>query len=126
MVFSSKNTGVGCHFLLQGIFLTQGLKLDLLYCICVCIYIYCCCCLVTDLYPTLLRPHGLYPFRFFCSWDFPSKNTGVGCYFLLQRIFPSLELNPHVLHWQADSLSLSMCTCVMVYILLVLYYVFLR
>ena len=27
-----KNTGVGCHFLLQGIFPTQGLNLDLLHC----------------------------------------------------------------------------------------------
>ena len=27
-----KNTGVGCHFLLQGIFLTQGLNLGLLHC----------------------------------------------------------------------------------------------
>ena len=26
-----KNTGVGCHFLLQGIFLTQGLNLHLLH-----------------------------------------------------------------------------------------------
>ena len=26
---SGKNTGVGCHFLLQGIFLTQGLNLHL-------------------------------------------------------------------------------------------------
>ena len=25
--FPGKNTGVGCHFLLQGIFLTQGLNL---------------------------------------------------------------------------------------------------
>ena len=25
-----KNTGVGCHFLLQGVFLTQGLNLRLL------------------------------------------------------------------------------------------------
>ena len=30
MGFSSKNTGVGCHFLLQGIFSTQGLNLILL------------------------------------------------------------------------------------------------
>ena len=22
-----------------------------------------------------------------CSWDFPGKNIGVGCHFLLQRIF---------------------------------------
>ena len=28
--FSGKNTGVGCHFLLQGIFLTQGSNLHLL------------------------------------------------------------------------------------------------
>ena len=27
-----KNTGVGCHFLLQGIFLTQGLNPGLLHC----------------------------------------------------------------------------------------------
>ena len=27
-----KNTGVGCHFLLQGIFPTQGLNPDLLHC----------------------------------------------------------------------------------------------
>ena len=32
MEFSSKNTGVGCHALLQGIFLTQGLNLGLLHC----------------------------------------------------------------------------------------------
>ena len=32
MGFSGKNTGVDCHFLLQGIFLTQGLNLGLLHC----------------------------------------------------------------------------------------------
>ena len=30
MGFPGKNTGVSCHFLLQGIFLTQGLNLHLL------------------------------------------------------------------------------------------------
>ena len=30
--FPGKNTGVGCHFLLQGIFLTQGSNLGLLHC----------------------------------------------------------------------------------------------
>ena len=37
---------------------------------------------------------------------FPSKNTGVGCHFLLQGIFLPQGLNPcllHLLHWQADS-----------------------
>ena len=32
MGFPSKNTGVGCHFLLQGIFLIQGSNLGLLHC----------------------------------------------------------------------------------------------
>ena len=32
MGFSSKNTRVGCHFLLQWIFLTQGLNSDLTHC----------------------------------------------------------------------------------------------
>ena len=32
MEFSKQNTGVGCHFLLQGIFLTQGSNLGVLPC----------------------------------------------------------------------------------------------
>ena len=28
------------------------------------------------------------------SWDFPGKNTGVGCHFLLQGIFPTQGSNP--------------------------------
>ena len=35
-----KNTGVGCHFLLHGIFPTQGWKLHLLHLLCIYIYIY--------------------------------------------------------------------------------------
>ena len=26
------------------------------------------------------RPHGLQPTRLLCPWDFPGKNTGVGCH----------------------------------------------
>ena len=33
-----------------------------------------------------------------CPWDSPGKNTGVGCQFLLQGIFPTQGLNPGVLH----------------------------
>ena len=47
--------------------------------------------------------------RFFCPWNAPDKNTGVGCYTLLQGIFPTQGLNPHLLcllHWQAGSLPL--------------------
>ena len=36
--------------------------------------------------------------RLLCPWDFPGKNTGVGCHFLLQGVFPIPELNPHLLH----------------------------
>ena len=37
---------------------------------------------VTQLCPTLGDP-----FRLLCPQDFPSKDTGVGCHFLLQGIF---------------------------------------
>ena len=45
--------------------------------------------------------------RFLCPWGFPGKNTGLGCYFLLQGIFLDQGLNLYLLHWQADSLPLS-------------------
>ena len=44
------------------------------------------------------------------SVHFPGKNTGVGCHFLLQGIFPTQRSNLYLLclpHWQADSLPLS-------------------
>ena len=34
-----------------------------------------------------LPPRGLKPARLLCPWDFPGKNPGVGCHFLLQGIF---------------------------------------
>ena len=34
-----------------------------------------------------LQPQGPWPTRFLCSWNFPCKNTGVGCHFLFQSIF---------------------------------------
>ena len=41
------------------------------------------------------------------SMEFPRQNTGVGCHFLLQGIFPIQGSNPGLfsfLHWQVDSL----------------------
>ena len=38
---------------------------------------------------------------------FPGKNTGVGCRFLLQELFPTQGLRLHLLHWQVASLPLS-------------------
>ena len=54
-----------------------------------------------------LWPYGLYPGRLLCPWDFPGKDTGVGCHALLQGIFPTQGLNQHRLRCQADSLPLS-------------------
>ena len=58
---------------------------------------------------TFLLPHGLWPTRLLCPWNFPTSSTGVGCHFLLQGIFStqgsSLCLR-HLLHWQAGSLPL--------------------
>ena len=66
--------------------------------------------LVRSLVSNSLRPHGLEPAKLLCSWDSLSKNTGVGCHALLQRIFPTQESNPRLLPllcWQSDSLPLS-------------------
>ena len=40
--------------------------------------------MIRSVVPNSLRPHGLQPTRLLCPWDFPVKNTGVGCHFLLQ------------------------------------------
>ena len=45
-----------------------------------------------------LRPYGLQPARLLCPWDFPDKNTGVGCLAFLQGIFLTQGLNPGLLH----------------------------
>ena len=45
-----------------------------------------------------LQPRGLQPTRILHPWDFPGKSTGVGCHFLLQRIFPTSGLNPGLPH----------------------------
>ena len=49
----------------------------------------------------------LQPARLLCPWDFPDKNTGVGCHFLLHGVLSIQGSNPRLLHWQADSLPLS-------------------
>ena len=57
-----------------------------------------------------LQLHGQQPARLLCLWDFSGKNTGVGCQFLLQGIFPTQGSNPRLLcllHGQVDSLPLS-------------------
>ena len=72
-----------------------------------------------------LQPHGLQPTRFLCPWDSPGKNTGVGCHFLLQGIFPTQGSNQvscigrWILYngasWKARKFAcLCVCVCVCV------------
>ena len=68
------------------------------------------CALSCSVMSSSLRPHGLQPARPLRPWDFLGKNTGEGCHFLLQGIFPTQGSNLHLLrplHWQAGSLPLS-------------------
>ena len=62
----------------------------------------------------ILWPTGLWPARLLCPWNFPGKNTGVGCHFFLQGIFPTHGSNPyHWVTWKAlwicKARSLTLC-----------------
>ena len=59
----------------------------------------------------LFGPHWLQPTSLLCPWDYPIKNTGVCCHFLLQGIYLTQGSNLiflHILLWQTDSLPLSL------------------
>ena len=50
-----------------------------------------------------LQPLG----KLLCLWNYPSENTGIGCHFLFQGIFPTQGWSPHLLgllQWPVDSL----------------------
>ena len=53
--------------------------------------------LVAKSCPTLVIPWTV-AYQTPCLWDSPGENTRVGCHFLLQRIFPTEESNPGLLH----------------------------
>ena len=71
--------------------------------------IVCAMCSVTQSCPTLWS-QGLQPTSL-CPWDFPEKNTGVGCHFPLQEIFPTQGLKLHLLYWQTGSLTPCHLAC---------------
>ena len=50
-----------------------------------------CICVHTQLCST--RSDPMEPTRLLCPWDYPSKNTGVCCHFLLQRVLLTQGLN---------------------------------
>ena len=104
-----KNTGVGGHFLLQGIFPTQGSNSGLLHCRWI---LYPLShqgspCLqkeevkeseVAQLCSTLCDPMDSPCTKLLRPWDFLGKSTGVGCHFLFQGIFPIQGSNPGLPH----------------------------
>ena len=70
-------------------------------CLCVCVWV---CVLVAQSCLTLCDPmdcsllgssvHGI----ILCPWNYPGRNIGVGCHFLLQGIFLTQGSNPGLLH----------------------------
>ena len=77
--------------------------------LCVHIYIYVCVC-VLSCFSKIPLFVTLWPVAHQTPWDFPGKNTGVGCHALLQGIFPTQEWNPQLLgplHCQVGSLPLK-------------------
>ena len=69
---------MGCHFLLQGVFPTQGLNPGLPH------HAAAAAAKSLQSCPTLWNPIYSSPPGSPCPWDSPGKNTGVGCHFLLQ------------------------------------------
>ena len=49
----------------------------------------CLCSVISD----SLQPSGLEPTTLLCPWDFPGKNTGVGCHFLFHKVQHGLPVN---------------------------------
>ena len=74
-----KNTGVGCHFLLQCMKVKSQSE-------------------VTQSCLTLRDPMDRSLPGSPCPWDSPGKNTGVGCHALFQGVFPTQEPNPGLPH----------------------------
>ena len=106
---SGKNSGVGSHSLLQGIFLTRGSNLGLLHCRQILYH------LNHQGRPTLLyqseshsvmsdylQPHGLYK-----PWNSLGQNTGVGRLSLLQGIFSTQGSNSGLPHCRQFLYQLS-------------------
>ena len=80
--------------------------LDMLTCIYICI---CVCVLSFSVVSDSAIP-WLQLTRLFCPWDFPSKNTGVGCHFLPQGIFTTQRRNRCLLHCR-QTLYPQWCSC---------------
>ena len=126
-IFHQLEIKMGCHFLLQVIFLTQGSNPHLLHLLHrqigslhqhhlgspteilrVCMLSRFSCVQLLVILWTMAR--------LLCPWDPPGKNTGVGYLALLQGIFPTQQSNLKsnlksnllcLLHWQGGSLPVA-------------------
>ena len=70
------------------------------------------CVLTCSVVSDSLQPCELQPARLLCPQNFPGKNTGVGCHFLLQGIFLTQGLKLPLLgllHWQVGFFFLLLC-----------------
>ena len=63
--------------------------------VCVCVWVWVCSHEYSVEYDSW-QLHGLQPARLLYPWNFPGKNTAVGCHFLLQWIFQNQIINPVV------------------------------
>ena len=66
-----------------------------------------CVCVQFSVMSDFFQSQELQAARLLCPWNPPGKNTGVGCHFLFQGIFPNTGSNPrllYLLYWQAHSL----------------------
>ena len=75
-----KNTGVGCHFLLQCMKVKSEREVSR--------------SVVSD----FQRPHGVQPTRLLRPWDFPGRSTGVGATGKIRQLLQQVS---QVLHWFA-------------------------
>ena len=63
-----------------------------------CVHICCELCVLShSVLSDSLRARGLQPAQLLWQLDFPGKNNGVDCHFLLQEIFPTQRSNPRLL-----------------------------
>ena len=102
--FPGKSTGMGCHFLLQGIFPTQGLNPGLPHCRKILYRLSHQGSPIISLkvkvkvdsrsvVSDFLQPHCPYS-----PWNCPGQKTGVGSLSLLQGVFPTQRSNPGFPH----------------------------
>ena len=88
------------RFITRFHFGTLTIPFEACVCVCVCV---CVCEVVSVMSNPVVTLWTVAP-RVLCPWDSAGKNTGVGCHFLPQGIFPTQGLNLRVLclqHWQA-------------------------